>query len=228
MARCASARQPRRCGDRRLSWLDATATLEERDAGERGRFVHQLIPEGRVAGFLRAPTRVRATVTPNSTPASRISPTDIRTGKSVPDSPPDPFTPAANRIDLPVPQMPSSKGCRALCDRSGRDGDQRRQDNRCPLRSAPNRRGQSNRCGRPSGSVLLSLSLLVAMKVHGPDMAAAQVWAMRLGAHPRPCFTLVCRRRPSVRRRRSSPAARPRRRAWSRPAVGREWPQHAG
>jgi hypothetical protein len=48
------------------------------------------------------------------------------------------------------------------------------------------------------------------------------------GAHPRPCFTLVCQRRPSVRRRRSSPEARPRRRAWCRPAAGREWPQHAG
>src|SRR6516165_11608384 len=42
MARCASARPPRRYGDRRLSWLDAPATLEERDAGERGRLVHQI------------------------------------------------------------------------------------------------------------------------------------------------------------------------------------------
>jgi hypothetical protein len=120
MARCASARQPRRCGDRRLSWLDTPATLEERDAGERGRLARQLILEGRVAGLLaRARTRVRTTTTtPNSTPASRISPTGVRTGKSVPDSPPDPFTPAANRIDLSVPEMPSPKGCRALCDRS--------------------------------------------------------------------------------------------------------------
>ena len=185
MARCASARQPRRCGDRRLSWLDATATLEERDAGERGRLAHQLILEGRVAGFLRGRAQECGLPLPRAAPpANKISPTGIRTGKSVPDSPLDPFTPAANRIDLSVPEMPSSKGCRALCDRSGRDGDQRRQDNRCPLRSAPNRRGQSNRCGRPSGSVLPSLSLLVAMKVHGPDMAAAQVWAVRLGAHP--------------------------------------------
>ena len=184
MARCASARQLRRYGDRRLSWLDAMATLEERDAGERGRFVHQLIPEGRVAGFLRAPTRVRATVTPNSTPASRISPTDIRTGKSVPDSPPDPFTPAANRIDLSVPEMPSPKGCRALCDRSGLDGDQRRQDNRCPLRSAPTGGARAIGVGGYQDLSCRPRACWWRWKVHGPDMAAAQVWAVRLGAHP--------------------------------------------
>src|SRR5258706_5682194 len=33
-------------------WLDARAMLEERDAGERGQPVHQLVLEGRVAGFL--------------------------------------------------------------------------------------------------------------------------------------------------------------------------------
>ena len=229
MARCASARQPRRCGDRRLSWLDATATLEERDAGERGRLAHQLILEGRVAGFLRGRAQECGLPLPRAAPpANKISPTGIRTGKSVPDSPPDPFTPAANRIDLSVPEMPSPKGCRALCDRSGLDGDQRRQDNRCPLRSAPNRRGQSNRCGRLSGSVLPSPSLLVAMEGAWPGYGSCAGVGRAAGCSSRPCFMLVCRHRPSVRRRRSSPEARPRRRAWCRPAVGREWPQHAG
>jgi hypothetical protein len=44
-ARCASARQPRRCDNLPLNWLDATAALQERHAGERGRLAHQLILE---------------------------------------------------------------------------------------------------------------------------------------------------------------------------------------
>src|SRR5690348_895811 len=32
-------------------WLDATATLKERDTGERGQPVHQLVLESRVAGL---------------------------------------------------------------------------------------------------------------------------------------------------------------------------------
>jgi len=36
MVRCASARQPRRCGDRRLSGLDAMAAPEEIDAAPSG------------------------------------------------------------------------------------------------------------------------------------------------------------------------------------------------
>jgi len=185
MARCASARQPRRCGDRRLSWLDATATLEERDAGERGRLAHQLILEGRVAGFLRGRAQECGLPLPRAAPpANKISPTGIRTGKSVPDSPLDPFTPAANRIDLSVPEMPSPKGCRALCDRSGLDGDQRRQDNRCPLRSAPTGGARAIGVGGYQDLSCRPRACWWRWKVHGPDMAAAPVWAVRLGAHP--------------------------------------------
>lgn len=56
-----------------------------------GRLAHQLILEGRVAGFLRGRARECRLPPPRTAPlASRISPACIRTGNSVPDSPPDP------------------------------------------------------------------------------------------------------------------------------------------